>query len=133
MKFEVDEKLVEPIIRDHIAAAVVAALGNTDELIRQMVVLALKVKVQADGSISQYSSYNSFDFIEAVSGKAIREAATKAILEIVENQKPAIQAAIEDELRRAPKKTAASIISAFCQSAGSNYRITANFQITNPS
>lgn len=132
MKFEVDEKMVEPIIRDQIAAAVVSQLGNTDELVSRMVHLALSVKVNSDGKKDQYSHYNKFDFVEAVAGKAIREAATSAIQQIVEEQKPLIQSAIEDELRRAPKKTAKAILSAFLDGMQRDYRIKADFTITAP-
>ena len=130
MKFEVDEKLVAPIIRDQIAAAVVTQLGNTDELIRRMVHLALTVKTQSDGTISKYSSDNRYDFVEAISAKAIREAAQSAVQKIVEDQKPAIQAAIEAELKRSPKKTAAAVIDAFVEGAKNPYRLSCNFQFS---
>jgi hypothetical protein len=130
MKFEVDENLVAPIIRDQIAAAVVTQLGNTDELIRRMVHLALTVKTQSDGTISKYSSDNRYDFVEAISAKAIREAAQSAVQKIVEDQKPAIQAAIEAELKRAPKKTAAAIIDGFVEGAKHPYKLTCNFQFS---
>lgn len=132
MKFEVDEKMVEPIIRDQIAAAVVSQLGNTDELVSRMVQLALSKKVDDSGKVNQYSSYNKFDFVEALAGKAIRDAATEAIREIVAKEKPVIQAAIEAELKRRPKKTAAAILSAFLEGVSNNYRIKADFTITNP-
>lgn len=127
MKFEVDAKLVEPIIRDQIAAAVVSQLGDTTELVKRMVHLSLTAKVNSEGKIDQYSSYNKYDFIEVLAGKAIREAATQAIQKIVAEQQPAIQAAIEAELRRSPKRTASAVLSAFLDGVKSNYRITANF------
>lgn len=132
MKFEVDEKMVEPIIRDQIAAAVVSQLGNTDELVAKMVRLALSVKVNSDGVPDKYSSYNKHDFVEAIAGKAIREAATQAIRQIVEDQKPQIQAAIEGELRRAPKKTAKAILAAFVEGVQRDYSIKADFTISQP-
>lgn len=129
MKFEVDEKMVEPIVRDQIAAAVVSQLGNTDELIKRAVSLALKAKVDGNGHISKYNSDNRYDFVEAIASKAIREAAEAAIMNIVEEQKPNIQKAVEDQLKRAPKKTAAAIVNAFCESAGNSYKLTADFTI----
>jgi len=130
VKFEVDEKLVAPIIRDQIAAAVVAQLGNTDDLVKRMVHLALTHKVNADGVVGQYSSENRFDFVEAISAKAIRAAAVAAVTKIVEEQKPAIQAAIEAELKKSPKKTAAAVIDAFVEGAKNPYRLTCNFQFS---
>lgn len=129
MKFEVDPKLVEPIIRDQIAAAVVASLGDPAELIRRMVTISLTQKVNADGIVSQYSSENRFDLIEALSAKAIREAAKKAIENVVRDSAPQIEAEIVRQIKAAPKKTAAAMMAGFMGLAGqpNNYRLSANF------
>ena len=127
MEFKVDEKIVEPIIRDQIAAAVVSQLGDVEELVKTMVNLALEQKVGRDGKPSKYSSDNKHTFIEAVAGNAIREAATEAIQAVVNDQKKNIQAAIEAELKRAPKKTAAAIVSAFVEGACKPYKVQADF------
>lgn len=130
MKFEVDQNLVEPIIRNEIAAAVIAQLGDPSVLLQRMVGLALRQKVSSNGTVSQYSSDNKHDFVEALAGNAIREAAREAIEFIVAEQKPKIQAAIEDELRKSPKKTAAAIVAAFIEGPQNPYRINASFTIT---
>jgi high-affinity K+ transport system ATPase subunit B len=129
VKFEVDPKLVEPIIRDQIAAAVVASLGDPADMIRQMVTLSLEQKVNADGIVSQYSSENRFDLIEALSAKAIREAAKEAIQRVVRESAPLIEAEITRQIKAAPKKTAAAVMAGFMGLASqpSNYRLSANF------
>ena len=132
MRFEVEPEMVEPIIRDQIAAAVVAQLGDTTELVKSMVHLALTVKVAENGMPGQYRSENRFDFVEAIAGKAIREAATQAIRQVVDEQRPQIQKAIEAELKRAPRKTAAAILSAFIEGVEKDYRIKADFTISAP-
>lgn len=128
MKFEVDEKLVEPVIREQISAAIVAQLGDTTELLTEMVNLTLKQKVDKDGKVDSYSSYNKFTLVEALAGKAIREAAREAIEAIIEQQKPQIEAAVRDYLSRAPKRTAAAIVNAFCDSATTKYRMSVEFK-----
>ena len=131
MKFEVDEELIKPVIRDQIATAVVSQLGNTDELVTTMVNLAFAQKVNDKGVVDSHSHYNKFDFVEAVASKTIRDAATLAIQQIMAEQQPVIQKAIESELRRAPKRTAKAILSAFLEGVTNNYRIQADFTITN--
>ena len=128
MKLEVEKEMIEPIIRDHIASAVIANIGDPEELIRQMVGLALSVKVNRDGKVGQYSSENKYEFIQAVAGKAIREAATEAIVRIVEEQKPAIETAIANELKRRPRATASAIVAAFAGAGANRYRIEADFK-----
>ena len=127
MKFEVEKEMVEPIIRDHIASAVIASIGDPEDLIRKMVALALTHKVDRDGKVGQYSSENKFDFIEAMAGKAIRDAAREAIVRFVEEQKPKIQEALVIELKRRPQKTAAAIITAFCAASATEWRVKADF------
>ena len=129
MKIDVGENIVEPIIRDQIAAAVAAHLGNPEEMIRKLVAVALNVKVNQNGIVSSSSYDNKYNFLEALAGKAIREATTLALEKIIAEQAPTIQAAIEDELRKRPKKTAASIMAAFIDINGKmpRYSTTVNF------
>lgn len=130
MKFEVEEDLVQPIIKEKIAAAVVSQLGDTTKLIEEMVKRALEVKVDGDGKVSNYSSYNKFTIIEAMARKTLQDAAKEAVQRIVEEQKPAITKAVQDYLKKAPKKTAASIVNAFCESAQNNYHLKVDFQVS---
>ena len=118
MKIDVGENIVEPIIRDQIAAAVAAHLGDPEEMIRKLVAVALKTKVNQHGVVGQSSYENKYDFLEALAGKAIREATKAALEKIINEQAPTIQSAIEDELRKRPKKTAAAIMAAFLDTSG---------------
>lgn len=129
MKIDVGENIVEPIIRDQIAAAVAAHLGNPEEMIRKLVAVALNAKVNQNGVVSNSGYENKYNFLEALAGKAIREATAAALEKIIAEQAPTIQAAIEDELRKRPKKTAASIMAAFIDSSGKlpRYSTTVNF------
>ncbi|PQM29433.1 hypothetical protein CVO77_00400 [Sphingopyxis lindanitolerans] len=129
MKFEVDEKLVEPIIRDQIATAVIAQIGDPTALIRHCIEQTLKQKVSSNGTISTYSSENKFDFIEVLSANAIRAAAKAAVEKIAQDAAPQIEAEISRQIKAAPKKTAAAIMAGFMGLAGqpNNYRLTANF------
>lgn len=132
MKFEVGENIVEPIIRDQVAAAIAAQLGDPEEMIRKLVASALKTKTNANGVVSSSSFENKYDFLEALAAKTIREAATKALEVVVAEQAPIIQAAIEEALRKSPKKTASAIMSAFVDSDGkmSRYKTSVNFSFT---
>ena len=95
-------------------------LGDPADIIQRLVASALGAKVNADGVRSKYSHDNKYDFLEALAGKAIRDAARAALEKIVAEQRPQIQKAIEEELRKRPKKTAAAIVSAFASSGHMN-------------
>ena len=130
MKIDVGPNIVEPIVRDQVAAAVAAHLGDPTDLIRKLVTAALSTKVNAHGVRSNNRYENKYDFMEVLAGNAIREAAKAALLKIVEEQQPEIEAAIQDELRRRPEKTAAAMVSAFAEGCSKNYRTTFNFDFT---
>lgn len=129
MKFEVDPQLVEPIIREQIATAVLAQLGNPADLIRRMVTQTLTLKVNSNGTVSNSSYENKHDLIEVLAGNAIRAAAKAAVEKIVQESAPQIEAEIAAQIKRAPKRTAAAIMAGFMGLAGqpNNYRLQANF------
>lgn len=130
MKFEVGEELVKPIIRDQVAAAIAAQLGDPAKLMQELVGKALNQKVNAHGKVGNYSSDNKYPFLEALAANAIRQAAREAFEEIVKQEQPRIRAAVESHLRKQPKKTAAAIVSAFAEGAGCRYSTKVDFTFT---
>jgi hypothetical protein len=81
VSLNLDSNIVRPIIEKKIQAAIIKELGGSDELVEKMVALSLSKKVNEDGNVGRYSSDNKFDFIEAICGKAIRDAANAAMKE----------------------------------------------------
>lgn len=130
MQFQVSPEIVNPIIKDQVAAAVAAHLGDPKELVLGLVQRALEQKVDSDGNRSRYSSDNKHSFLEAMAGKAIREAARAALDEIIAEQQPVITRAVRRHLEKAPDDTAAAIVSAFAQGCGNRYntKINISFQ-----
>jgi hypothetical protein len=96
----IDNTIVEPIIRAQIQAAIVQNMGNPEELISKMVALALRKKVNSDGKVDQYDSYNKYDFIEAIAARAIQKTAQEVFEDWVEANKDKIKVAVEKELRK---------------------------------
>jgi len=100
VSLKVDEAMVSSILEKQIQAAIVQQLGNQDALIAQAVKVALSQKVNIDGKVdSSYSSYNKYDFLEVLAGKSIREAATSALHEWLEENSEKIRDAVFAELR----------------------------------
>lgn len=129
MKFEVEKEMVEPIIRDQIAAAIVAQIGNPTELIKKMVHLALSQKVNREAEVSRYSSDNRYSFVEALTAKAIREAAREALERIISAHQSEIEDAVVRELRRSPRKTAAALVAGFVDAASVRQRVNVKLEI----
>ena len=132
MEFKVDEKIVEPIIKAHIEAAILSAVGDPSVLIQRAVAQVMAQKVNSSGVRSNSDYENKHDFIEVMCGTVIRAAAKSALEKIVANSAPQIEAEIARQLSAAPKKTAAAIMNGFMGLAGqpNNYRLKAEFVFT---
>ena len=123
----IPKDLLEPIIRQHIAAGVVAAIGDPAELIRQVVEKSLKVKVDSDGKVNDYSHYNQHDFIDSIASKAIREATKAAVIEYVKEQQPAIQAAVKAHLSKRTSAVAKALVDGLIASTEQRWDLKCEF------
>lgn len=127
VKLEVTDELIRPIIESQIAAAIAEQMGGAESLVETMVSAALNVGVNSDGKHTGRNYDDKYTFLEAVCGKAIREAAQTAVIRLVEENKPTIEKAVTDQLARAPKKTAAAIVAAFVESTSNKYAVKCDF------
>lgn len=75
----INEDIVKPILEKQIQAAVIKSLGNPEELIAKVVSMALKQKVNERGKVSGNSWEDKYDFLDLITGNAIREAAKEAL------------------------------------------------------
>jgi hypothetical protein len=123
----IPKDLLEPIIRQHIAAGVVAAIGDPAALIRAVVDRACKEKVNSEGKRGQYDSDNKYDFVEQIAGNAIREATRKAVMTYVEEQRPAIETAVVAHLKRSTTKFAKTLVDGLVESTKQRWNINCEF------
>ncbi|MDD4565489.1 MAG: hypothetical protein PHE79_08485, partial [Eubacteriales bacterium] len=94
MNLEINEDMVKPILEKQIQAAVLANIGNPEELISKTVSLALSQKVNNDGKVDKSSYYNNHDFLELLTGNAIREAAEKSLREWLKENTQLVKAMV---------------------------------------
>ena len=123
----VPKDILEPILRQHIAAGVIAAIGDPVELIRSVVERAIKTKVDRDGRVSDQSYCNRNDLIETVSKNAIVDATRNAIEKYVAEQQPEIEAAVEKELKRHTGQFAKALVTGLVQSTKQIWKVECNF------
>jgi len=97
---KINNDIITPIIEKQIQAAIVANLGNHEELIGKMVSLALHVKVNDKGRIDQYSSYNKYDFLEVLTSTVIQEAARNALIDWLHVNSQKIRTSVFIELAK---------------------------------
>jgi hypothetical protein len=111
MSLEINESMVKPIIEKQIQAAIFANIGNPEELIGKAVTLAMKQKVSSNGNISQYSSDNKYDYLEILTGNAIRESAKEALQEWLKDNKQLVKAMVIQEMSKPERQ--GSLVKAF--------------------
>lgn len=125
------QDLVKPIIEAKVAAAISEALGGSDAIVERMVALALSKKVDSSGKVSEYSSYNTHNFIEVVCANTIREAAKKAINEFVASQAPKIEAEIRKQLTVRNKDLAKAFVASLVDGVRTNVTFTVDANVKN--
>lgn len=107
----INEDMVKPILEKQIQAAILANIGNPEELIRKTVSIALNQKVDRDGKISGYSSDNRYDYLEILTGQAIRKAAKEALQAWLEENTQLVRKMVIEEMNK-PKRQE-SLVGAF--------------------
>lgn len=96
--FQIPKDVIEPIIQAHVASAVTAALGDRSAIVQAAVGKVLNTKVDSDGVVNRYDSYNSVPWIQWVMNDCVKKAARAAIEEALQIQAPTIKAMIAKEL-----------------------------------
>lgn len=111
MSLEINESMVKPIIEKQIQAAILANIGNPEELISKTVAIAMKQKVSSNGNISSYSSDNRYDYLEILTSNAIREAAKETLQEWLKDNKQLVKAMVIQEMNKPERQ--GSLVKAF--------------------
>ena len=111
MSLEINEDMVKPIIEKQIQSAILSNIGNPEELISRTVSLAFKQKVNNSGNISNYSSDNRYDFLEVLTGNAIRDAAKEALKQWISENTQLVKAVVINEMSKPERQN--SLVAAF--------------------
>lgn len=130
VSLKVDETMVSKILEKQIQAAIVAQLGNEEELIEKAVKVALSKKVSIDGTVSRYDSDNTHDFLEVLASKSIREAATEALREWLKTNQEKVKEAVLIELNKPNRQRsiATAYADAIENSLKCNWNMACNIQ-----
>lgn len=126
VSLQINEEMVKPILEKQIQAAVMAGIGNPEQLIQKVVSVALSHKVDKNGDVSRYSSDNTHDYLDVLVGKTIREAANSALTEwLAENKTLVKEMVIKEMSKPARQKT---LVAAFADAVEKSFSCKWNFQ-----
>lgn len=104
--------------RELIAAEFTKALLGKDEVITSIVVGAMALKVNDDGTKSRYDYENKTPYVEWMARDMIRKVALEVLKQKAEEMRPAIASLVEKELKKKTKAIAAALAGAFAERAG---------------
>lgn len=125
----IPKDMIEPVIKAHIQAAIVSALGDGRALIEAAVQRILTEKVDENGKPSSYS--NARPLADFLLRQCIQTAAKEVILEELPKHKEAIRASIKANLarRNSPliKQFVNGMVGALTNADRLKYRIQVDF------
>lgn len=94
----ISPELIQPIIEQHIKAALVQALGKSDQIIDSVVNKILYSKVDSTGRVNDYSSYNTNTYMDFVFRTTIEAAVKEEVSKWAQENTAAIRAAIVKQM-----------------------------------
>ncbi len=108
---KLDRKLVDNLVKEHLNAAVLSVLADSKEaLLRQMADQILNLKVDEEGNVNSYYSYNKYSLIEIAMNRELRGVIIKTVQDNLEAIKPEISKAVKAELKKSGNKIASGMM-----------------------
>lgn len=132
MSLNIDKSMVEPVIREHVKALMIEALGGSDAIIDKVIATVLQTKVDEQGRPCTYSSAKSL--FEWMLQDEIKKIVRELIKEEVQSCSSKIKEKIKENLqsKKGSDKFSAAIMNAFSESIANDWRTTFNVSIETP-
>lgn len=130
VNIEIGSDLIKPIIENKVKIAIIESLKGEQSVIEATVNAVLEHKVNENGEVDKYSSYNKYQFIDIVLRKAIEDACRDAVKEYITEKKEVIRKEVMRQLQT-KKGTSAfvtSFINGMLKASESDYRFKAEFK-----
>ena len=126
VSLQINEDMVKPILEKQIQAAIMANIGDPSLLIEKVVARALSVKVDDEGKVNSYSSYNKYDYIESLTAIEIRKAAKEALGEWLKENMALVKEMVIKEMNKPNRQR--SIANAFANAVEESLSCNWNFK-----
>ena len=122
LNINVDDTLVEPIIRAEIQAAIVRELNKDVNLVPKLIDAALADKVNEQGNKGRYSSDNKHLFIDVLCKQAIQDAAKLAMKEYLEENADKLKEQIKKQIEKSDAEMAKIFVDGLLDIVENTYR-----------
>lgn len=126
----IDPKTVESIIHANIQAAIVAQFASYPEFLNRLVGEVLGKKVNEEGKVDSYSSYNRHPLVEVLAGNAIKTATEAAVKEWVNEHRLDILTAVKKHLNASKNDLVKSFVKAADDSLKTSFRVNCDIKFS---
>ncbi|MCC4588714.1 hypothetical protein LL962_16670 [Xanthomonas sp. NCPPB 1067] len=123
MQFPIPNSVLEPYIKQAISTAITAALGDGAKLVEMAVQQALSQKVNSEGKVDSYSSYNTHQLVEVIARNKIQEITRDVVGQMAEGMRPKIKEAIEKQLKTKHTAIAQVLVDSLISSLTSKWSV----------
>lgn len=131
LDLKIDQEAITGVIKQMVNAGIVQALDEKNNIASSIVNQVLSMKVDNEGKVSSYSSYNKYTLLEYYVKQMIKDEAVNVIKEVMEEKREDIRGMIKREMSK--KATIDSFYKAFLSgvvdSIDSTYRTTINVSV----
>lgn len=131
LDLKIDQEAITGVIKQMVNAGIVQALDEKNNIASSIVNQVLSMKVDDEGKVSSYSSYNKYTLLEYCVKQMIKDESLNVIKEVMEEKREDIRGMIKREMSK--KATIDSFYKAFLSgvvdSIDSTYRTTINVSV----
>ncbi|WP_126969026.1 hypothetical protein [Xanthomonas sp. BRIP62411] len=124
MQFPIPNSVLEPYIKQAVSTAITAALGDGAKLVQMAVQQALSQKVNSEGKVDSYNSYNTHQLVEVIARNKIQEITRDVVGEMAEGMRPKIKEAIEKQLKTKHTAIAQVLVDSLIGSLASKWNVS---------
>jgi len=121
VNISINQELIKPILDAKISAAIVSALGNSQQMIENVIGTVLSMKVDSEGKRRNDSYYDKTSFIEHLCIKEITEATKVAIKEYFTAHGDLLKKAMKKYLDKNTDNIAESFVKQLIQDSDRTY------------
>ena len=125
----IEPKVIEGIVSAQIQAAIVAQFNRTPEMMETLVASVLSRKVDEKGQVSDYQSYNKYSLVDVLCQKAIKAEAEKALEQWIQENRPALTAALHKNLDKQKNELVKAFVAAADNALKSQFRVSCDLKL----
>ena len=96
--FSIDAEYIKAEVQKIVKSAIVATLGEMDELIRKAIDTTIDQYVDRDGNPCRKDSYRAIPYLDFVAQQTVEKVVREAICEVVEENRDAFKVEIKRQL-----------------------------------